>query len=145
MVGADAEVLSAESPFADESRVPGSAAAMPQPPDSAKPITAAAANLCGQATGPEALTVLPDERKEHQRSPRTLCAASTSAVRYRGSQIQMPKIGGSPSTIRGPQIMWVRMGASTPPVALRCSPQTVPRIKPAKASMGLPVANVAAA
>lgn len=58
---------------------------------------------------------------------------------------QRPKIGGSPSTMIGPQMTWVRTGASTPPVARRCSPQTAPRIRPAKASMGLPVANVAAA
>ena len=41
------------------------------------------------------------------------------------------------------QVMWVRIGARTPPPARRCSPTTAPSTAAAKTSTGLPPATVA--
>ncbi len=43
-----------------------------------------------------------------------------------------------------PHTKWVSIGASTPPVARRDKAFTVPRITPAKPSIGFPLAMVAA-
>src|SRR5262249_47342226 len=56
---------------------------------------------------------------------------------------QTPNNGGSASTMISPQKKWVRIGASTPPLARRSNAQTVPRMIAAKPSIGLPLAIVA--
>jgi hypothetical protein len=53
------------------------------------------------------------------------------------------KIGGRTNSMISDQVMWVRIGASTPPPARRCSPTTVPRMAAAKTSTGLPPGTVA--
>ena len=53
------------------------------------------------------------------------------------------KIGGSARSMVIDQVMWVRIGASTPPPARRCSATTVPSTAAAKTSTGLPPATVA--
>ena len=53
------------------------------------------------------------------------------------------KIGGRTNSMLSDHVMWVRMGASTPPEARRCSATTVPRTTAAKTSTGLPPAIVA--
>jgi hypothetical protein len=52
------------------------------------------------------------------------------------------KIGGSRNSMLSDHVMWVRMGASMPPEARRCSATTVPRTTAAKTSTGLPPAIV---
>ena len=57
----------------------------------------------------------------------------------------IPNTGGSASTMISPHTTWVSTGASTPPVARRSHAHTVPRMIAAKPSIGLPLADVAAA
>ncbi len=56
---------------------------------------------------------------------------------------QRPNSGGRPNSIADDQVMWVRIGASTPPPARRCRPTTAPSTAAAKTSTGLPPATVA--
>ena len=67
------------------------------------------------------------------RTPRAGRAAATSGQ----------KSSGSRKSIDSDHVTWVRIGASTPPLARRCRPQTAPSRIAAKASITLPVARVA--
>ena len=55
-----------------------------------------------------------------------------------------PKRAGSRKSIEPDHTTWVMIGARMPPVARRSSPTRVPRSRPAKASITLPVASVTA-
>ena len=80
--------------------------------------------------------------------PRDLAGPSrarTLPVVNRVAQLKPAKIGGSANSIADDQVRWVRIGASTPPPARRCSPTTAPSTAAAKTSTGLPPATVASA
>lgn len=58
------------------------------------------------------------------------------------NQAAAAKSGGRTNSMLSDHVMWVRIGASTPPEARRSNATTVPRTAAAKVSTGLPLGTV---